>query len=204
MLEAGNSAPGWVPAMTHYPSLSANLFVLQNGTVAPKSMGWEVGFSEVQRAQLRAGQRGATTLSHPIQYHASQWVGPALTFPQPVMVPANASVGLSRISVKIQLTRGGWQLKAALLKNCKGFWEHPDFTWWAPGLLGDRKRVVWGHAPEHSPVPTPPSPVGQRPQRSSRPFLPLLTFCQHSSGLGLQSSSPSQAAPCTCGIFLVL
>lgn len=73
---------------------------------------------------------------HPNQYHASKWVGLALTFPQPVTVPANAPGGLSTISVKVQITMGGWQLKAALLRNYKGFWEHPDFTWWTSGPAG--------------------------------------------------------------------
>lgn len=50
-------------------------------------------------------------------------------------------------------------------------------------------------ASEQSFMPIPPSPIGQRPQRSSRPPLPradpLLQFCQHSSSLCLHSSSPS-------------
>lgn len=41
-----------------------------------------------------------------------------------------------------------------------------------PQGLGDRKGVVWGHAPEQSPVPAPPSPVDQILQRSPKPLLP--------------------------------
>lgn len=131
MLEAGgNSASHRVPAVESLTTSKYQALRLANGTVAPKSLDWEVGFSEVQSAPFRARQKGAATPSSPQQ---CKWAGPAIAFPQLVTVPEGTLFGWSRISVKTQITLEGRQLRAALQRSCKGPWEQSDFTRWASG-----------------------------------------------------------------------
>lgn len=169
VLEAGgNSASHRVPAVESLTTSKYQALCLANGTVAPKSVAWEAGFSEVQSAQFSARQTGPATLSSP---QPGQVGRTCFRSPSACQCLKVHSLGgrESQLKYKSPWKGGSLGLLFRVVAKAPG---NSLISQGGPRDLGNRKGAVWGPAPEKFPVTTPNSTEDQTLQRSPKPLLP--------------------------------